>query len=75
MIKFSEIRYERPDMDALKAAVEENTRKVREAKSFAEVREAYFAVQEKEEAADTMYVVAHVRNTNATADAFYDSEM
>ena len=75
MIKFSEIRYERPDMDALKAAVEENTRKVREAKSFAEVREAYFAVQEKEEAADTMYVVAHVRNTIDTADAFYDSEM
>ena len=75
MIRFSEIRYERPDMDALKAAVEEATRKVRAAKSFAEVREAYFAVQEKEEAADSMYTVAHIRNTIDTADAFYDSEM
>ena len=32
MIRFREIPYRRPDMDALKAAVEEATRKVREAK-------------------------------------------
>ena len=45
MIRFSEIQYRRPDMEALKAAMEEATRKVREAKSAAEVRDAYFAVQ------------------------------
>ena len=75
MIRFREIPYRRPDMDALKAAVEEATRKVREAKNYAEVRDAYFAVQERENDADTMYVVCHVRNTIDTTDAFYDSEM
>ena len=75
MIRFSEIVYQRPDMNALKGAVEEAVRKVREAKSCAEVREAYFAVQEKEREADTMYTVCHIRNTIDTADAFYDSEM
>ena len=53
MIRFSEMPYERPDVEGLKAAVEEATRKVREAKSAAEVRDAYFALQEKEEASDT----------------------
>ena len=75
MIRFSEITYRRPDMEALKAAVEEATRKVRGAKSCAEARDAYFAVQEKEQDADTMWVLCHIRNTIDTTDAFYDSEM
>ena len=75
MIRFSEIPYQRPDMEALKATVEEAARKVRAAKSSAEVREAYFAVQEKEQDADTMWVVCHIRNTIDTTDEFYDSEM
>lgn len=75
MIRFSEIPYQRPDMEALKATVEKAARKVRAAKSSAEVRDAYFTVQEKELDADTMWVVCHVRNTIDTTDAFYDSEM
>ena len=75
MIRFSEIAYQRPDMEALKAAVTEATRKVKAAGSYAEVREAYFAVQGKEQEADTMWTVCHVRNTVDTTDAFYDSEM
>jgi len=75
MIRFSEIQYQRPDMETLKAAVEEATRKVRAAKSFEEVRETYFAVQEKEKEVDTMYTLCSVRNTIDTTDAFYDSEM
>ena len=75
MIRFSEIQYQRPNMEELKKAVEEATRKVNTAKSFAEVREAYYAVQDKEQEADTMYTVAHVRNTIDTTGAFYDSEM
>ena len=75
MIRFSEIAYQRPDMEALKTAVTEATRKVKAAGSYAEVREAYFAVQGKEQEADTMWTVCHVRNTVDTTDAFYDSEM
>ena len=75
MVRFSEIPYERPDMEALKAAVEEAARKVREAGSYAEARSAYFEVQEKEMEADTMFTVCHIRNTIDTKDPFYDSEI
>ena len=75
MVRFSEMTYQRPDMEALKALVEEKTREVREAKSYTEVRDAYFAVQEKERDIDTMYSLCHVRNTIDTTDEYYDSEM
>jgi M3 family oligoendopeptidase len=67
--------YERPDIEGLKAAVEEATRKVREAKSAAEARDAYFALQEKETVSDTLYSLAYVRNTIDTNDAFYEGEV
>ena len=75
MIKFHEIEYKRPDMDALKALLETATRKVQEAKSYEEVRESWFTVQEEEKEADTMYTLAHIRNTIDTRDEFYDGEM
>ncbi len=75
MIRFSEMPYERPDIEGLKAAVEEATRKVREAKSAAEARDAYFALQEKETVSDTLYSLAYVRNTIDTNDAFYEGEV
>jgi M3 family oligoendopeptidase len=75
MIRFREIRYQRPDMEALRETIEKAAVKVREAKSCAEIRDAYLAVQEEEKAADTMYTVCHIRNTIDTADAFYDGEI
>ena len=75
MIRFSEIEYQRPDIEALKKLITEATEKVRGAKSVSEIRDAYFEVQEAENAADTMYTVAHIRNTINTADPFYDAEM
>ena len=75
MIRFSEIEYKRPDIEGLKDLITEATRKVREAKSVQEIRDAYFTVQEAEDATDSMYTVAHIRNTVNTADPFYDEEM
>ena len=75
MKRFSEMEYNRPDMEALKAVIAEATENVKNAKSAEEVRAAYFSVQEKEEQADTMYTIAHVRNTIDTSDEFYDGEM
>ena len=74
MIRFSEMEYRRPDMEALKALVEEATRKVNEAGSSGEVKEAYLTLQEKELDADTMFTLAHIRNTIDTTDEFYDGE-
>ena len=75
MIRFSEIEYQRPDIEALKTLVSEATQKVAEAKSVEEIRDAYFAVQETENVVDTMYTVAHIRNTIDTADEFYEKEV
>ena len=75
MIRFSEIEYVRPDIEALKTLLTEATKKVREATSSGEIRDAYYAVQESENAIDSMYTVAHIRNTINTADPFYDGEM
>ena len=75
MIRFSEMVYQRPDMEALKKAVEEAARKAREAENSAEIREAYFALQEMEKNVDTMYTLCYVRNTIDTRDAFYEGEV
>lgn len=75
MTKFSEIQYQRPDIDGLKTLISELTQKVKEAQSFEEVRDAYYTLQDREKETDTMYTVAYVRNTINTADDFYDSEM
>ena len=70
-VKFSEIEYKRPDMEALKKALEEATAKVLNAKSYEEVRDAYYALQEREQADETMSTLAYVRNTINMKDEFY----
>ena len=75
MIKFSEMPYRRPDMDALSSAIEEATRKVEGAASYSDVREAYFALQAMELESVTMFTICSVRNTIDTTDAYYESEM
>ena len=75
MTKFSEIQYQRPDIEGLKTLISELTQKVKEAKNLEEVRDAYYTLQNKEKETDTMFTVAYVRNTINTADDFYDSEM
>ena len=74
-VKFSEIEYKRPDMEALKKALEEATAKVLNAKSYEEVRDAYYALQEREQADETMSTLAYVRNTINMKDEFYDKEI
>ncbi len=75
MVKFSEIEYKRPHIEELKRVVEDATVKIRDAKSYQEVRDAYYALQERERMDDTMYTVAHIRNTINMNDEFYDGEI
>ena len=75
MMKFSEMPYTRPDVDGLKRVIEEATRKVLVAKSYGEVKEAYFGVQQARDSAGTLFSIASVRNTIDTTDAFYEGEI
>ncbi|MBO7354706.1 MAG: M3 family oligoendopeptidase, partial [Lachnospiraceae bacterium] len=63
MIKFSDMPYTRPDIESMKQAFSAATEKVLNAKSYAEVREAFFEVQEKGAELFTLYSIASVRNT------------
>ncbi len=75
MVKFSDMPYTRPDIESMKQAFSAATKKVLNAKSYAEVREAFFEVQEKGSELFTLYSIASVRNTMDTTDEFYDKEV
>ena len=75
MIKFSEMPYTRPDVEGLRALLTKAKERVERARSFSEVREAYFDVQEKYREAMTLFSIASVRNTIDTGDEYYDGEI
>ena len=75
MLKFSEMPYKRPDIEALKKAMAEATEKVKSAKSYEEVKDAYFDIQKQASTVYTLYSIASVRNTMDTTDEFYDKEI
>ncbi len=75
MVKFSEMPYRRPDMEGLKKVIADATDKILNAKSYDEVKEAYFSVQKMEDEEMTFYSIAHVRHTMNTTDEFYDKEI
>jgi M3 family oligoendopeptidase len=62
-------------MDALKKALKQQFKKFKNAGSYAEARAAFLASKELVAHAETSVVVASIRNTLDTADAFYDGEM
>ncbi len=75
MVSFSEMPYERPDFDALKAAYAATIEALQGASSYEEARAAFFDLQAKEQASGTMSSIASVRNTIDTTDPFYSEEM
>ncbi len=75
MMDFREMPYARPDMDAVKKCYETTIQRLREAASYTEAREAFFALQEQEKQSGTMMSLCSVRNTIDTTDAYYDGEM
>ncbi len=71
---FHTLPYARPDFDAGRAAIEEILAKFIAADSYEAARDAYFAIQAVKLPLFTAVVVAHVRNTIDTTDAFYEAE-
>ncbi len=73
-MKFSEMPYERPDLEALKARYSELTRHLESAGSYAEAKAVFLEKEELEKHVDTLAILAHVRHSIDTRDAFYDGE-
>ncbi len=75
MVKFTEMPYQRPDMEEMKAALADAAGRMRNAGSYEEARQIFFEGQEKRLKTGTMFSIASVRNTINTADEYYDGEV
>lgn len=73
-MKFSEYRYERPDMDAVASSFKEKIAAIRAAGSFSEQAEAIAAVNKLRSDVESMFQLASIRHTVNTTDPFYKAE-
>ena len=76
MMTFSQIKYERVDLQDLKDQIAELTRRLKEAADFAQAEQAYLQMNELEgQAMHGMRTVAQIRRDIDTRDEFYDAEI
>ena len=73
-MKFSEMPYKRPDLEALKLKAEETVAKLKAAESAAEQVEAYKDFESSVKSVETMGTIAYIRHTINTKDEFYSAE-
>lgn len=74
-MKFSQMPYERPDVDELESGFEELTQSLRNAESYDAARALFLKKEEMQKHLYTMETLAHVRHSIDTRDEFYDAEM
>ncbi len=75
MIKFSEMPYERPDLEKIKEEMKEITARLVRAESYEQARQALIDMDDLDRHIDTAASIAHIRHSVDTRDAFYDAEM
>lgn len=73
-MKFSEMPYSRPDMEALAAATTQTLEAMKAAPNAAGQIAAYDAYEKKMQTAGTMQQIAYIRHTINTKDEFYNAE-
>ena len=74
MIKFSEMPYARPDLEAVKGEYTALTERLKAAKSYEEARAAFLEMEALEKRVGTQSTLASIRHSIDTRDAFYDGE-
>lgn len=75
MQKFADIRYERPNVEQIKADMAAYMAAFKGAKTYEEARALFMENNRAGERLSTMYTVASIRNTIDTTDKFYEDEM
>ncbi|MBO7710826.1 MAG: M3 family oligoendopeptidase, partial [Lachnospiraceae bacterium] len=73
--KFTELAYERPDLEGLKKTVADMTEEVRQAKNAEAVLDIIMAYDRLSRKYMTLFTIAQIRNTINTKDVFYDREI
>ena len=74
-MKFSEMKYMRPDTAALKEQLTELTRRLEQAQTYDEAKAAFLEEEKLSRSLSTMNNLAYVRHSIDTRDTFYDGEM
>ncbi|MBR6377241.1 MAG: M3 family oligoendopeptidase, partial [Oscillospiraceae bacterium] len=74
-MKFSEMKYTRPDPKAVIAEMQAFTQRLKDAKSYAEARGVFLEEEEWNKHPETMGTLAYVRHSIDTRDQFYDKEI
>ena len=73
-MKFSEMPYERPDLDAVKKQYSALTERLKAAGSYEVARAVFLEKEELDKHVQTLATLSHVRHSIDTRDAFYDAE-
>ena len=73
-MKFSEMPYERPDLDAVKKQYSTLTERLKAAGSYEEARTVFLEKEKLDKHVQTLATLSHVRHSIDTRDAFYDAE-
>ena len=73
-MKFSEMKYERPDLEAMKSELRGLTEQLRAAQDYAQAREVFLRHEKASIHMQTLATLASVRHQIDTRDAFYDAE-
>ena len=74
MISFSQMPYERPDLEAVKAHYSALIERLRAAKSYAQAKEVFLERETYMAHVNTQATLASIRHSIDTRDAFYDEE-
>ena len=74
-MKFSQMVYERPDMEQIKAQLTDLVARLEAAESYEAAKTVFLEEDQLERHVETAFSLAHVRHTIDTRDEFYDGEM
>ncbi|MCD8161106.1 MAG: hypothetical protein LUE61_08035 [Clostridiales bacterium] len=73
-MKFSEMKYERPNLDALKGELSALTDRLKNAADYEAAKQVFLEMETLERHISTKSTLASVRHSIDTRDAFYDGE-
>ncbi len=74
-MKFSEMKYSRPDIEAVKAELTELTKRLENASDYKEAKAAFIEKDRLVRKVETQNVLAEIRHSIDTRDKFYDEEV
>ena len=73
-MKFKDMKYERPNIDVVKAEMQSLIERLEQAKDYKTAREVFLEMEGLDSHVNTMFTLASIRHSIDTRDEFYDKE-